>query len=147
MIRQEPPEPPASDSQSGTVVRMADGSAKTWSEVQKDEKLDAAALHPLHSFECCEQKQRGAQKLSRQLLVFTSGIALLNSSKFKWYRPHQLLSRTLVGQNEDDLLVLEFSPGALDDVAAESMSVRLLTSDRQQVAACAPFSSAWQALA
>ena len=67
-------------------IRLANGTSKHWTDVKKDEKVDTATMRPSYWFECLEEKTRGGQKLTRQLLLFSDGIALVNNAKFKWYR-------------------------------------------------------------
>jgi len=115
-------------------VTTAAGEQKQWVDLSKDDKIDVSALQPLHWFECSEQKERGQKRLTRQLLVFSTGLALMNGAKFKWYRPHLLLNRMLVGDEEAQLLVLQFSAGAVDGFTTDTkISVRLLVENREQV--------------
>jgi len=115
-------------------IRLANGTSKHWTDVKKDEKVDTATMRPSYWFECLEEKTRGGQKLTRQLLLFSDGIALVNNDKFKWYRPHMLLSKMLWGDKEADLLVLQFKVGEVGNFIADcDITARLLVNDRQQV--------------
>lgn len=130
--------PPASPAWNGATeagsVQTHSGEWKKWSAVSKDERLDVSALLPVHWFECFEQKERGQKRLTRQMLVFQNGVALMNGNKFKWYRPHLLLNKMLVGDDEDDLLVLRFGVGTVADFTTDTaISARLLMSNREEV--------------
>jgi hypothetical protein len=125
------PAPLAADADS---VLTDSGESKPWSAVGKDERLDISTLEPMHWFECFEQKERGQKRLTRQMLVFKNGLALMNGAKFKWYRPHLLLNKMLVGDDEADLLVLKFGVGAIAEFTTDTeISARLLMSNREEV--------------